>query len=158
MLLELSGIVEVESLFRYARHVDGAARLEGRAARHVGGRELMSAGRAIPGACSHMSDDAVAFAIDVIDASGIPDRVEALLVRQTGRPRTLPVARCWSRVLLLAIDDRALHLERGDRVCSIAPSRRTGALELGVEGQALTKKSLLARYRCVRYLFHLMVA
>ena len=29
--------------------------------------------------------------------------------------------------------------------------------ELGVEGQALTKKSLLARYRCVRYLFHLMV-
>lgn len=59
-------------------------------------------------------------------------------------------------LLLLAIDDRALHLSAVTALLyrTLSAHRRA---ELGVEGQALTKKSLLARYRCVRYLFHLMV-
>ncbi len=116
----------------------------------------MSSGRAIPAVSSHMSDEAVGFAIDVIDASGIPDRLEALLVRQTGRPRTLPVRALLVALLCLAIDDRALHLSAATKLLyrTLSAHRRA---ELGVRGEANTKKSLLARYRCVRYLFHLMV-
>jgi hypothetical protein len=114
----------------------------------------MSSGRAIPSATSSLTDDAVSFAIDVVDASKVAERLEALLVRSTGRRRTLPLRALLVALLLLAVDDRALHLKAVTRLlyCSLSGHWRA---ELGVVGQADTKKSLLARYRCVRYLFHL---
>jgi hypothetical protein len=53
-----------------------------------------------------------------------------------------------------AIDDRPLHLKAATKLlyCALSAHWRR---ELGVVGQATTKTSLLARYRCVRYLFHL---
>ena len=48
----------------------------------------MSAGRAIPAVTSHLSDEAISFAIDVIDASKVAERLEAHLVKSTGRRRT----------------------------------------------------------------------
>jgi hypothetical protein len=116
----------------------------------------MRAGLAIPAVSSHMSEEAISFAIEVVDASGVPERLEALLVRRTGRPRSLPVRALLVALLCLAIDDRALHLSAATTLLyrTLSAPRRA---ELGVRGDALTKKSLLARYRCVRYLFHLMV-
>ncbi len=116
----------------------------------------MSAGRAIPAVTSHVSDDAVSFAIDVVDASGVAERLETLLTRRTGRPRTLSVRALLVALLLLAIDDRALHLSAATKLLHRTLSAHRRA-ELGVRGDAFTKKSLAARYRCVRYLFHLMV-
>ena len=49
----------------------------------------MSAGRAIPAVTSYLSDEAISFAIDVIDASKVAERLEAHLVKSTGRRRTL---------------------------------------------------------------------
>jgi hypothetical protein len=116
----------------------------------------MSAGRAIPAVSSRMSEEAISFAIEVVDASGVPERLEALLVRRTGRPRSLPVRALLVALLCLAIDDRALHLSAATTLLyrTLSAPRRA---ELGVEGEARTNKGLLARYRCVRYLFHLMV-
>ena len=57
-------------------------------------------------------------------------------------------------LLLLAIDDRPLHLKAATRLlyCSLSTHWRT---QLEVVGEASTKKSVLACDRCVRYLFHL---
>jgi len=55
-------------------------------------------GRTIPAVSSHCSDEAISFAIDVIDASGVAQRLEELLAKGTGRPRTLPL-----RALLVAL-------------------------------------------------------
>jgi len=117
----------------------------------------MSGGRAIPAVTSHVSDEAISFAIDVIDASGVAERLEAHLVRATGRRRTLSVRALLVALLLLAIDDRPLHLKAATRLlyCALSAHWRT---TLGVVGEAGTKKSLLARYRCVRYLFHLVTS
>jgi hypothetical protein len=114
----------------------------------------MSSGRAIPTVASHISDDAVSFAIDVVDASGVAQRLEDLLAKGTGRPRSLPLRALLVALLLLAIDDRPLHLTAATRLlyCGLSAHWRR---ELSVDGQAGTKQSLLARYRCVRYLFHL---
>ena len=114
----------------------------------------MSGGRAIPAVTSHLSDEAISFAIDVIDASGVAERLEAHLVRRTGRRRTLSVRALLVALLLLAIDDRPLHLKAATRLLYCALDAHWRAA-LGVVGEAGTKKSLLARYRCVRYLFHL---
>lgn len=117
----------------------------------------MSGGRVIPAVASHISDEAVSFAIDVVDASGVAERLEALLVKGTGRPRTLPLRALLVALLLLAVDDRALHLTAATRLlyCTLSSPWR---VQLGVVGQASTKKSVLAHYRCVRYLFHLALS
>ena len=114
----------------------------------------MSGGRAIPAVTSSLTDEAISFAIDVVDSSGVAERLEALLVRATGRRRTLALRALLVALLLLAIDDRPLHLKAATRLlyCSLSAHWRNA---LGVVGEASTKKSLLARYRCVRYLFHL---
>ena len=78
-----------------------------------------------PSTSTGVSDDAVGFAIEVIDASGIPDRLEALLVRQSGRPRSLPVRALLVALLLLAIDDRALHLSEATKLLYRSPSTST---------------------------------
>ena len=106
----------------------------------------------IPALTSRLSDEAIAFAIDVVDTSHVATRLEALLVQPTGRPRLLPLRALLVALVLLAIDDRALHLKAATRVLySLEPRWRA---ELGVVGEARTQASLLARYRCVRYLFH----
>jgi len=117
----------------------------------------MSAGRAIPAVTSHLSDEAISFAIDVIDASKVAERLEAHLVKSTGRRRTLSVRALLVALLLLAIDDRPLHVKAATRLlyCTLSAPWRSA---LGVVGEASTKKSLLARYRCVRYLFHLVTS
>jgi hypothetical protein len=117
----------------------------------------MSGGRAIPAITSSLTDEAVCFAIDVVDSSGVAERLEALLVRSTGRRRALALRALLVALLLLALDDRPLHLKAATRLlfCSLSPSWRT---ELGVVGEAGTKKALLARYRCVRHLFHLAIS
>ena len=106
----------------------------------------------VPAFPSHPSDEAIAFAIDVVDASHVATRLETLLMQSTGRPRRLPLRALLVALVLLAIDDRALHLKAATRVLySLEPRWRD---ELGVTGEACTHQSLLARYRCVRYLFH----
>lgn len=110
----------------------------------------------VPAVSSHPSDEAIAFCISVIDASHVATRLEALLVQPTGRPRTLPLRALLVALMLLAIDDRALHLKAAARTLySLSPCWRD---ELGVVGQAPDETSLLARYRCVRYLFHRMLS
>ncbi len=110
----------------------------------------------VPTVCSHVSDEAVSFAIDVVDASHVATRLEALLVQPTGRPRTLPLRAVLVALVLLALDDRALHLKAATRTLySLAPRWRD---ELGVHGEVHDEVSLLARYRCVRYLFHRMLS
>jgi hypothetical protein len=117
----------------------------------------MSSGRAIPAVTSQLSDEAISFAIDVIDASQVAERLEAHLVRTTGRRRTLSVRALLVALLLLAIDDRPLHVKAATRLlyCALNSHWRSA---LGLVGEANTKKSLLARYRCVRYLFHLVIS
>ncbi len=102
----------------------------------------MSAGRAIPAVTSHLSDEAISFAIDVIDASKVAERLEAHLVRHTGRRRTLSVRALLVALLLLALDDRPLHLKAATRLlfCTLSSSWRNA---LGVVGEADTTKSLL---------------
>jgi len=103
----------------------------------------MSAGRAIPAVTSHLSDEAISFAIDVIDASKVAERLEAHLVKSTGRRRTLSVRALLVALLLLAIDDRPLHVKAATRLlyCTLSAPWRSA---LGVVGEASTKKSLLA--------------
>jgi hypothetical protein len=93
----------------------------------------------------------------VVDASKVAERLEAHLVRATGRRRTLSVRALLVALLLLAIDDRPLHVKAATRLlyCGLDMDWRSA---LGVVGEANTKKSLLARYRCVRYLFHLVTS
>lgn len=45
----------------------------------------------VPALASRLSDEAISFAIDVVDASHVATRLEALLVQSTGRPRLLPL-------------------------------------------------------------------
>lgn len=117
----------------------------------------MSTGRALPAVTSHLSDEAISFAIDVVDASEVAEHLEAHLARRTGRHRTLSVRALLVALLLLAIDDRPLHVKAATRLlyCALSVQWRNA---LGVVGEANTKKSLLARYRCVRYLFHLVTS
>jgi len=117
----------------------------------------LSPGHEIPGAVSALSDEALAFAIEVIDASKVAERIEEHLVRSTGRPRLLGVRCLLVALLLLALDDRPLHLKAATRLlfCDISEHWRR---VLGVRGEATTKKCFLARYRQVRYLFHLALS
>ena len=117
----------------------------------------MNTGRAIPTVTSYLSDEAVSFAIDVIDASKVAERLEAHLVRRTGRRRTLSARALLVALLLLALDDRPLHLKAATKLLYCALDVHWRAT-LGVVGDASTHKSLLARYRCVRYLFHLVTS
>jgi len=93
----------------------------------------------------------------VIDSSKVAERLEEHLVATTGRPRQLRVRCLLVALFVLALDDRPLHLKAATRLlfCQISEHWRD---RLGVKGEAGTKKSFLARYRQVRYLFHLAVS
>jgi hypothetical protein len=113
--------------------------------------------REIPEFSSVLTDETIGFVISVIDSSGVPQRLEGLLHVTTGRPRTLKVRALLVALLLLAIDDRPLHLKAATKLlfCRLSSSWRE---QLGIKGGAETKKSFLARYRQVRYLFHLVAS
>jgi len=117
----------------------------------------VTTGVKIPEFSSVMTDQTIGFVISVIDSSGVSQRIEDLLHATTGRPRSLKVRALLVALLLLAIDDRPLHLKAATKLlfCRLSPSWRE---QLGIKGEAETKKSFLARYRQVRYLFHLAVS
>jgi ribosomal protein L32E len=103
-----------------------------------------------------LTDETIGFVVSVIDSSGVPERIEALVHADTGRPRAIKVRALLVALLLLATDDRPLHLKAATKLlfCTLSAEWRE---QLGIKGEAKTKKSFLARYRQVRYLFHLAI-
>lgn len=117
----------------------------------------MSEGRAVPAFTSATTDEAISFCVGVIDSSGVADELEALIKERTGRRRHLKVRSLLVALLALAVDDRALHLKAATKLLSLGlPPTWRG--NLGVVGEALGRKPFLARYRQVRYLFHLVLS
>jgi hypothetical protein len=103
------------------------------------------------------SEEAIAFCTAVIDSSGVAAKTEALLAKNTGRPRQMKVRALLVALLLLAIDDRPLHIKAATQLlfCKIPALWRA---RLGINGDAAGKKAFLARYRQARYLFGLVLA
>jgi hypothetical protein len=105
--------------------------------------------RAIP-------DEEVARCRALVERSGVAAWLEAAIEarhRRPGRPRELSVAALLTALLLLATDDRALHLNGATDVLFRRLSDEAKAT-LGVVGEVGDERSFLARYRQVRYLFH----
>ena len=111
----------------------------------------------LPQCCSALSSQALSFCTGVIDASGVAERIEAALSRSTGRRRSLHVRALLVALLCLAIDDRPLHLKAATKLL-FSGLDATWREELGVVGKADDKRTFLARYRQVRYLFHLVIS
>jgi len=140
-----AGLHDVESLLRYARHVSGASD-EGPTART--GASTMSR--------RMIEDDEVVRCLALVERSGVAGWLEAGIearYRRPGRPRELSVAALLTALLLLATDDRALHLSGATEVLFCRLSNEAKAT-LGVTGEVRDARSFLARYRQVRYLFH----
>jgi hypothetical protein len=101
-----------------------------------------------------IDDDDVRRCRELVERSGVAAWLEteiAARYRRPGRPRELSVVALLTSLLLLATDDRALHLTAATEVLFGRLSddaRRT----LGV--QLNDTRSFAARYRQVRYLFH----
>ena len=72
--------------------------------------------------------------------------------QRPGRPRELSVEALLVALLVLATDDRALHLSAVTEVLFSRMSKHARAT-LGVTGEISDHRSFLARYRQVRYLF-----
>ena len=100
-----------------------------------------------------VEDEVVSFATEVIERSGAAGRLEASLARSTGRPRSLKVRAVLVALLLLAMDGRPLHLSE---VTKLLYKRLSAGCKdrLDISGEVGSLKCFLARYRCVRYLFH----
>ena len=112
-------------------------------------------GLEIPEPASLLDEETVAFAADLIDRSAVAGQAEAALARPTGRRRSLPVRAVLAALLLLAIDDRPLHLTRVTELLFRRLSPASRAL-LGITGTAPDQRNFLAAYRRVRYCFHLI--
>lgn len=117
----------------------------------------MSRGLRVPAVTSVLTDEAIWFAVHVIDSSKVADDLEALLVRRTGRRRAIPLRAVLVALFLLALDERALHLKAATMLLFVQLPAHWRH-RLGVAGEASTRKSFLARYRQVRYLFHLAIS
>lgn len=111
----------------------------------------------IPLATSMLCEETIGFCVEVIDSSGVAEELEALIEKPTGRRRMLKVRALLVALLLLATDDRPLHLKAATKILFLRLSDRWREV-LQVRGEARTKRSFLARYRQVRYLFHLAVS
>jgi hypothetical protein len=111
-------------------------------------------GKQIPAVASVLTDETISFATAVIDSSKVAEYLESFLVRATGRRRAIPLRALLVALLLLAIDERSLHLKAATKLlfAQLPPHWRD---RLGICGTAVTRKNFLARYRQVRYLFHL---
>ena len=102
-----------------------------------------------------IGDEVVADALSLIDRSGVAEWLEAQLLarqRRPGRPRAISVKALLCALLLLATDDRPLHLSGATEVLFVRLSEPAKEW-LGVEGAVTDRRSFLARYRQVRYLF-----
>ena len=102
-----------------------------------------------------ISDEAVADVAALIERAEVAQWLEAELLarqRRPGRPRHISVKALLCALLLLAIDDRPLHLSGATEVLFVRLSEQAQAT-LGVEGRVVDRRSFLARYRQVRYLF-----
>jgi hypothetical protein len=114
----------------------------------------VSSGLRVPEVTSVLTEESIEFAVQVIDSSKVGEELEALLVRPTGRRRVISLRALFVALFLLALDERALHLKSVTtllfRQLPVHWRHR-----LGISGEASTLKSFLARYRQVRYLFHL---
>ena len=146
-LCAMAGLEGVESLLRYARHVDGAP--QSKAALRAAARGMRRTGRAT------ISDEVVAAALALIERAQVAQWLEAELLarqRRPGRPRHISVKALLCALLLLATDDRPLHLSGATEVLFCRLSAQAQAT-LGVEGAVVDRRSFLARYRQVRYLF-----
>jgi hypothetical protein len=117
----------------------------------------MNLGRQVPVFTSALSEEALCFCTEVIDSSGVAEGIEALLAKKTGRPRHLKVRAVFVALLSLAIDDRPLHIKAATTLLyeRLPASWRA---RLGIRGDASGRKAFLARYRQVRYLFHLVLS
>jgi hypothetical protein len=117
----------------------------------------VSTARPVPSFSSLPLDEAISFCAAVIDSSGVASKIEALLVRKTGRPRQLKVRAILVALLLLAIDDRPLHIKAATQLlfCKLPGPWQA---ELGITTGATGRKAFLARYRQARYLFGLVLA
>ena len=76
----------------------------------------MSQGRPVPAFSSALSEEAISFCAEVIDSSGVAGRIEGLLAKKTGRPRQLKVRALFVALLLLALDDRPLHIKAATKL------------------------------------------
>ncbi len=99
-----------------------------------------------------MTDEAIAFALEVIDSSGVAASMERSLAVRTGRPRQLGVRALLVALFLLALDGRPLHLKGATKLLFCLPE--AWRQHLGINRQAGSRQEMLARYRQVRYLFH----
>ncbi len=117
----------------------------------------MNLGRQVPVFTSALCEGALCFCTEVIDSSGVAEGIEALLAKKTGRPRHLKVRAVFVALLSLAIDDRPLHIKAATTLLyeRLPASWRA---RLGIRGDASGRKAFLARYRQVRYLFHLVLS
>jgi hypothetical protein len=117
----------------------------------------VSTGHSVPPFSSVLADEAISFCTEVIDSSGVAGKIEALLARKTGRPRQMKVRAVLVALLLLALDDRPLHIKAATKLlfCKMPASWRA---QLGIKGEATGTKAFLARYRQARYRFHLALS
>jgi hypothetical protein len=91
----------------------------------------------------------------LIERSKVAELLEEELAashKRRGRPRAISVMALLCALLLLATDDRALHLSAVTDVLFTRISDKAKA-SLGVRGTSSDRLSFLARYRQVRYLF-----
>ncbi len=102
-------------------------------------------------------EEAISFCTAVIDSSGVAGKLESRLVKNTGRPRQMKVRAILVALLLLAIDDRPLHIKAATKLlfCLLPGAWQA---ELGITAEATGRKAFLARYRQARYLFGLVLA
>jgi hypothetical protein len=102
-----------------------------------------------------IADEEVAASVELIEHAGVAEWIEDELCvrrRRPGRPRQLSVRALLCALLLLARDDRALHLSAATEVLYLRLSDAAKAT-LGVGGTICDRRTFLARYRQVRYLF-----
>ncbi len=103
-----------------------------------------------------IAHEEVARGLALVEGSGVAPWLEAQIesrYRRPGRPRELSVAALLTALVLLATDDRALHLKAATEVLFWRLSAKSRAA-LGVRATAHDARSFAARYRQVRYLFH----
>jgi hypothetical protein len=112
-----------------------------------------SSGLDLPPQGAVIDDTTIDFAITIIERSGVAATAEEALRKPTGRPRSVRVLAVLVALLVLALDDRPLHLSAVTDLLYQRLSPRSRG-RLGIRGTAGDRKSFLARYRCVRYCFH----
>ena len=99
----------------------------------------MSRGLEIPPVASVLTDEEIAFAVQVVDSSQVAEYLESLLVRETGRRRSISVRALLVGLFLLAIDGRSLHLKAATTLlfCRLPVHWRH---RLGICGEAGSRK------------------